>query len=103
MFKLRPYQERISDECVDKIIDYGICYLQLEVRVGKSHISLEAARKLGANNVLFITKKKAISSIQDDYITAGHTFNITIINNESLHKVTGDFDIIISDEHHRNG
>ena len=103
MFKLREYQETISDECVDKIIDYGICYLQVEVRCGKTHISLEAARKLGANNVLFITKKKAISSIQDDYIAAGHTFNINIINNESLHKVTGDFDIIISDEHHRNG
>ena len=103
MFKLRDYQETISNQCVDKIIDYGICYLQVEVRCGKTHISLEAARKLGANNVLFITKKKAISSIQDDYITAGHTFNITIINNESLHKVNGDFDILISDEHHRNG
>ena len=103
MFKLRPYQETISDECVDKIIDYGICYLQVEVRCGKTHISLEAARKLGASNVLFITKKKAISSIQDDYIAAGHTYDLTIINNESLHKVTGDFDIIISDEHHRNG
>ena len=30
-------------------------------------------------------------------------FNLTVINNESLHLIEGDFDLIISDEHHRNG
>ena len=101
--KLRPYQEDIATRGADIIVDHHLLYLQLEVRVGKTITSLAICERLGANNVLFITKKKAISSIQDDYTNFGFSFNITIINNESLHKVTGDFDIIISDEHHRNG
>ncbi len=101
--KLRPYQEDIVTRGVDIIVDHHLLYLQMEVRTGKTITSLAICERLGANNVLFITKKKAISSIQDDYTNFGFSFNITIINNESLHKVTGDFDIIISDEHHRNG
>jgi hypothetical protein len=62
------------------------------------------AKNYGAKKVLFLTKKKAIGSIESDYKSFGHSFEIQIINNESLHKVTNkDFDLIISDEHHRNG
>jgi len=103
IMNLRPYQEDIATRGVDIIVDHHLLYLQMEVRTGKTITALSICERLGATNVLFITKKKAISSIQDDYTNFGFSFNITIINNESLHKVTGDFDIIISDEHHRNG
>ena len=55
-------------------------------------------RDLGFEIPQFITKKKAISSIQDDYNNFGFSFDITIINNESLHKVVGKYDILVSDE-----
>ena len=76
-----------------------------KVRTGKSLTALQAANLYGAKKVLFITKKRAIDTktIENDYDMLNPTFTIQIINNESLHKVTdNDFDLVISDEHHRN-
>lgn len=101
--ELRDYQKDIVKRGVDIIADHRLLYLQMEVRTGKTLTSLAICEELGASNVLFITKKKAITSIQNDYDKFGFSFDITIINNESLHKVDGDFDILVSDEHHRNG
>ncbi len=98
MFKLREYQEQLSEEVAAKLSEHKIAILNAQVRTGKTHVALSVASKY--NNVLFITKKKAISSIQDDYNTAGHKFNITIINYESLHKINGVFDLVICDESH---
>jgi hypothetical protein len=53
--------------------------------------------------VLFLTKKKAISSIVDDYNDFGYTFHLEVVNDESMHKIDGNFDLIIHDEHHRFG
>ncbi len=97
-FKLREYQEDLSTKVQDRLSTYKICILNAEVRTGKTHVALDVASKY--NNVLFITKKKAISSIEDDYDAAGHTFPITVINYESLHKVEGVFDLVICDESH---
>ena len=98
MFKLRDYQVALSNDCKVKLREYKICIMNVAVRVGKTHVALDIAKDY--NNVLFITKKKAISSIEDDYKTAGHTFGITIINYESLHKIQGAFDLVICDESH---
>ena len=98
MFELRDYQKKLSNEVRSKLKDNKICILNAEVRTGKTHVALSVASDY--NNVLFITKKKAISSIEDDYKTAKHKFNITIINYESLHKIQGVFDLVICDESH---
>jgi len=98
MFRLRDYQQEAADKVTAKLKEHKICILNGEVRIGKTHVALNVASKY--NNVLFITKKKAISSIEDDYTTAGYKFNITIINYESLHKVSGVFDLVICDESH---
>ncbi len=98
MFKLRDYQKRLSEEIQYKLKTNKIAILNAEVRTGKTHVALNVAKDY--KNVLFITKKKAISSINEDYNTANHTFNITIINYESLHKVSGVFDLVICDESH---
>ena len=98
MFELRDYQNKLSQEVQKKLSEHKIAILNAEVRTGKTHVALDVASKY--NNVLFVTKKKAISSIEDDYKTANHSFNITIINYESLHKVSGVFDLVICDESH---
>jgi len=65
-------------------------------------MSLEAARLYGAKNVLFVTKKKAIKSIEGDFKDGGYKFNIEIINSESIHKVEmKNPDIVILDEAHQ--
>jgi hypothetical protein len=102
MLTLREYQIKGSADVVILLQKHKIAYLCWEVRLGKTLTALNAANNYGAKKVLFITKKLAIKSIQSDYEALQPTFNITIINNESLHKVMdNDFDLLISDEHHR--
>ena len=102
--KLRDYQEKISSDACEVLQRKKIVYLAMEVRCGKTLTALETCKKYNAKKVLFITKKKAISSIQLDYNNFGYTFELIIINDESLHKITDiDFDVVIHDEHHRFG
>ena len=100
--QLRDYQKDIVKRGIDIIADHQLLYLQMEVRTGKTLTALAICEELGAASVLFITKKKAISSIINDYDNYGFDFYINVINNESLHKVEGEYDIVVSDEHHRN-
>lgn len=100
MFKPRTYQIQISTQAANIVSRLGIAYISAEVRTGKTFTALMTAQKLKAKHVLFVTKKKAISSIRDDYNTLAPIFGITIINYESLHKVDGIFDLIICDEAH---
>ena len=101
--ELRKYQEEISNKGVDVLKELNILYLAMEVRTGKTLTALSVGEKYGAKNVLFLTKKKAISSIEKDYEDFGFSFKLTVINNESAHKHIDDYDFLISDEHHRNG
>ena len=102
MIQLREYQKDLSAKALTILRHYKIVYLCMQVRTGKTLTALNVAQEYGSKKVLFITKKLAIKSIQADYEALQPTFSITIINNESLHKVTdNDFDLIISDEHHR--
>ena len=105
MTKLRDYQIELANKAVDILNRKKIVYLNLEVRTGKTLTSLEIAKLFGAKNVLFATKKKAIGSILKDYKDFGYNdfFQIVVINNESLHKVNDQFDLVINDESHRFG
>jgi len=100
---LRDYQIENSIKAYDILNKYNLVYLAMEVRCGKTLTALETAKLFNSNNVLFLTKKIAIKSILKDYNNFGYTFNLTVINNESLHLITGDFDLIINDEAHRLG
>lgn len=101
--ELRDYQIENSIKGVEILTNNNVVYFSMEVRTGKTVTAMETAKLYGAKNVLFLTKKKAIKSILNDYKDFGYTFNITVINNESLHLDKGDYDLIISDEHHRCG
>jgi len=101
--KLRDYQIKISAQAAEVLNHKKIVYLAMEVRTGKTLTALNTAKIFGAKKVLFLTKKKAISSIQWDYDNFGFDFDLTIINDESLHLIEGNFDLIIHDEHHRFG
>jgi hypothetical protein len=103
MNQLRNYQIDIANQAVAILKINKIVYLSVEVRCGKSLMALETARLYGAKRVLFLTKKKAISSIDDDYKDFGYTFYLEVVNDESMHKIEGNFDLIIHDEHHRFG
>jgi hypothetical protein len=70
----------------------------MEVRTGKSLTAFATLQKIGANRCLFVTKKKAIPSIQKDAELIG--FDTEVVNYESLHKVKERFKYIVIDEAH---
>jgi len=101
--ELRNYQTRLSKEAAEILQRKKIVYLAMEVRTGKTITALQTAEFFGAKNVLFLTKLKAFSSVQSDYDNMNFTFKLTIANDESLHKISCNFDLVIHDEHHRFG
>lgn len=107
MFKFREYQSTIIEKGAEICAKYKFVYLSMEVRTGKTLTSMGIATRLQCNNVLFVTKKKAISSIENDYKLLNPDFEITVINYESLHKVksraSNRFDFIVVDEAHSLG
>ncbi len=101
--ELRDYQKRIAQQTAEKVREFGFCYIAAEVRTGKTLMALKAAELLGKKNVLFLTKKKAIKSIEDDYTNFGFSYKIRVINYESLHKIRDKYDLVICDEAHTMG
>jgi hypothetical protein len=99
--ELRDYQIIASEEGRKILNNNHLVYLGFEVRTGKTLISLTIANQF--KDVLFVTKKKAISSIESDFKSIGYTYNLTVINYESLHKVAKKYDCIIIDEAHSIG
>lgn len=103
MFKIRDYQEKLSLQGFEILKELNIVYYCCQVRTGKTIISLNTAKLFGAKSVLFLTKKKAIQSILSDFKALNYNYELTVINNESVHLINGIYDLVISDEHHRNG
>lgn len=104
MIQFRDYQEDIITIGSEIIEDFGFVYLAMEVRTGKTLTSLGIAERINSSNVLFLTKKKAMSSIQSDYELLSPSYHLTVINYESLHKIPDTkWDLIICDEAHSMG
>ena len=101
--ELRDYQIDIANRGLEVINEFGLVYLAMQVRTGKTLTSLLLANKLSVEHVLFVTKKKAISSIEDDFKLSGYIYKLDIINFESVHKCENIYDLIIIDEAHSLG
>lgn len=102
--QFRGYQKDIINKASEVLSENGFVYLAMEVRTGKTLTSLGIASMLGAKNVLFLTKKKAISSIESDYKSLAPFYTLTVTNYESMHKLPDvKWDMIVCDEAHSLG
>jgi hypothetical protein len=102
--EFREYQKDIIQKGLGVIKKSRFLYLSMEVRTGKTLTAMGIADSLPVKNMLFITKKKAISSIESDYEMLNPSYNIFVINYESLHKIdTKGVDIVVCDEAHSMG
>lgn len=101
----RDYQSDIISKGSQILMKHRFLYLAMEVRTGKTLTSLGIAEQVRAERVLFITKKKALSTISDDYSMLSPSFYMMVINYESLHTVMDEqrWDLIICDEAHGMG
>lgn len=104
-FELRDYQKDIVDRATKIINVNRFVYLAMEVRTGKTLTSLSICDNLkDVNNVLFITKKKAIKTIESDCQTLSPSYKLTVTNYESVHKLPqARWDVIVIDEAHSLG
>ena len=101
--QFRPYQQTIIEEGTKRLSRLRIIMLAMEVRTGKTLTSLGIADKMDISSVLFITKKKAISSIEADYNLLKPNYALKVTNFEAVHKVDKEYDLIIVDESHSLG
>lgn len=102
--RFREYQTDIIERGTEILQANGFVYLAMEVRTGKTLTSLGIAQRMGVENVVFLTKKKAISSIASDYEMLDPDYKIEVINYESIHKLTSKtIDLLILDEAHGLG
>lgn len=105
MVEYRDYQLDIIDKGAKILSEKRFLYLAMQVRTGKTLTSLGICEKMSVENVLFITKKKAISSITKDLKALCPNFALFVINYESVHTIPSaiKWDIIICDEAHSMG
>lgn len=101
---LRDYQIDLANQAKNIILQYKIVYLAIETRVGKTLIALEIAKLLNSKSMLFVTKKKAIDVILNEYQRENYQFDLVVTNYEQLHKYQSQkFDIVCADESHSLG
>lgn len=110
--KLRDYQYELSVEASHRLTEYGMAYLSMEVRTGKTLTSIAAAEniislKKDAGKVLFVTKKKAMLDVMAQFDAYSKKIqDFCCINYESLHKLDDEadnLDVVILDEAHSIG
>lgn len=97
---LYPHQIELANKAYQILQKYHIVYLAMEMRVGKTLIALETAKLIGAKNVIFITKKKAINSILEDFNREDYNYSLTVINFEQAEKYKPVYDLVVVDEAH---
>ena len=112
-----PHQERIAQEAYEILGRYGLVYLAMEERTGKSLTAIRLAEISSRTRVLIITKKKALGGWNETlgaYRGDGST-HFTVLNYHAVHKAhktpagkrvyklnikPEDYDLIILDEAH---
>lgn len=101
------YQYRIANQGAEILRKYKMLMLVMKMRTRKTTTTFMTIEKMGYLACLFVTKKKAIRSIEEDYERTFRSFDIEVINYESVHKIDQDYldicDVVVLDESHSLG
>ncbi len=95
-----PHQIEGAEWSLTTLQMYGIAYIAWQERVRKTGTAILTAENAKAKRILVITKKKAIPGWMEHIAKLPTKKHYTVINYESVHKVTGVYDLIILDEAH---
>jgi hypothetical protein len=98
MITLRPDQRETVDKAKGILRSLHLVYLAAQMRTGKSIMGLTIAYESGWKDVLVITKKKAIPSINSDIKACGYPMNVTVTTHESAKNFYNTYDGYIVDE-----
>jgi hypothetical protein len=107
---LHKYQVKTTDEAYKLMKRNDFVYIAGEVRTGKTLVAINAAynyareiMKVKRPLIHFITKKKAMSSIDSDFQSCDLELDYNIFSMDSIHKVDEEPDVVIFDEAHSFG
>ncbi len=100
MWAYNEHQIAGAEWALDCVRKRGFAYLCWQERTRKTGTALLAVENSSAQSCLVVTKKKAIDGWARHIVNLPLTKDYSIINYESIHKVTGSYDIIILDESH---
>ena len=104
MIEFREYQIEAAAKLTRLVAEFGFGYLCGECRTGKTITVLKVIGDLAKENVLFVTKKKAIPSIEKDVKAMGLKEVVTVTNFEQVKKFVGQtWDCVVVDEAHSIG
>lgn len=101
---MKPYKHQIdiSSQALDILRKHMLVYLAMQERTGKTLTSILICEQTKCNNILVITKKKALVGWEETLSKYKHNKTYECINYESLHKCTFKPDLVIIDEAHSN-
>lgn len=100
--ELYKHQKEIIQKAKPILEVYNLAYIVAETRTGKTLATI-CLLKDDYENILVVTKKKAISSWLSD-LKLAKAENFEVINYESIHKIPQiDYDVIVIDEAHSIG
>lgn len=98
----RPHQISIANEALPILKTYGIVYLAMEERTGKTITAINVVEKLDeVKNVLVITTKKALDGWRETLTKYKHSKVFNLVNYHSANKFKGKVDLVILDESHK--
>lgn len=101
MMKPYIYQLELADQAYTILRDNMIVYLAFEERTGKTLTSILVAEMSDTvENVLVVTKKKALDGWRDTLKQFPHTKNYKVTNYHQACKLKADYDLVILDESH---
>ena len=97
-----PHQVEWSDRLYEIISRHGFAILASEERTGKTGTFIRLAEESKSEKILILTKKAAISGIEEHVVKLGAKKRYTITNYQAIHKLTDkEFDLVILDEFHQ--
>ena len=100
---MKPYQHQLdlSEKAFNILAKYMLVYLAMEERTGKTLTSILVCERAKVQNILVITKKKALGGWHETLAAFTHTKHYTVVNYHQAKKENPKaFDLIILDESH---
>ncbi|NCB95288.1 MAG: hypothetical protein EOM35_02290 [Negativicutes bacterium] len=102
MWEAKPHQIELARKAQAILNEYGLVYLGMEERTGKTIISILLAEQyVNVDRVLVITTKKALEGWQETLVNFPHSKIFVVINYHSVQKAVGPFQFVILDEAHK--
>lgn len=105
IWQAKPHQIKIAEEALPIFKQYGIVYLAMEERTGKSITAMILCDSYlvfkQSPKVLILTTKKASLGWGETLTKYKHRSNYTLGTYTSAHKLKGKFDAVILDEPHK--